>query len=167
MPWKTERGRRRHTRHELRHDALLVVQGGGPTACQVANVCERGMWLEGVAAESVIERLTRDPTLPVEIHLFISGNDGERHERHMARVRRIRSPGIGVQLEQPAPDMVAALRRPGVAKRRLLMNSQENARLWRVFREQIPTLFSPLLEHFVEASLRLINQALEKNSNPE
>lgn len=164
MAEKTEQQRRRHTRHELRHDALLVVQGGGPTACQVANVCERGMWLEGVAADSVIERLSRDPTLPVEIHLFIGGDDGERHERHMARVRRIRSPGIGVQLEQPAPDLMGALRSPGVAHRRLLMDPQENARLWRVFREQVPTLFSPLLEHFVEASLRLINQALEKTA---
>ena len=154
--------RRRFTRHTLRHDALLVVQGGGPTACQVVNVCEQGMWLEGVAAESVIERLSRDPTLPLEIHLFLQGEDGEHHERHMARVRRIRSPGLGVKLEQPAPALVEALRSPGVRHRRLLMDPGENARLWRIFRQQIPPLLSPLLEHFVEAAVRLINQALEK-----
>lgn len=154
--------RRRHTRHTLRHDALLVVQGGGPTACQVVNVCEQGMWLEGVAAESVIERLTRDPTLPLEVHLFLQSDDGERHERHMAKVRRIRSPGLGVQLEEPAPELVDALRSPGARHRRLLMDPGENARLWRVFRQQIPGLLSPLLEHFVEAAIRLINQALEK-----
>ncbi|MGM0435038.1 MAG: DUF1631 family protein [Pseudomonadota bacterium] len=164
MPQQKGIERRRHTRHALRHDALLVVQGSGPTACQVVNVCEQGMWLEGVAAESVIERLSRDPTLPLEIHIFLQGEDGEHHERHMARVRRIRSPGIGVKLEQSAPALVEALRSPGVRHRRLLMDPGENARLWRIFRQQIPSLLYPLLEHFVEASVRLINQALEKTA---
>ena len=154
--------RRRHRRYELRHDALLVVQGSNPASCEVANICEEGMWLESVTAPSVLGRLTSDPTIPVEVHLFIDSDHGEQHQRMRARIRRIKGVDIGVQFETPAPQLIALLTEPNVSDRRRLMDASERTRLWRIFRQQLSTLLNPLLDAFIDASLTAINSSLEK-----
>lgn len=154
--------RRRHRRFELRHDALLVVQGSNPAACQVANICEEGMWLESIAAPSVVDRLASDPSIPVEVHLFIDGESGEQHRRLLARVRRIKGCDLGVQFDEPEPELVALLSGPGASHRRILMDDGERARLWRTFRQQLPVLVGPLIDAFIDQSLAVINARLEK-----
>ena len=154
--------RRRHRRYELRHDALLVVQGSTPAACEVANICEEGMWLESVASASVMDRLASDPTIPVEVHLFIATDRGEQHERRLARVRRIKDSDIGVQFEEPAPELIALLNEHGSEHRRVLVDEAERTRLWRLFRQQIPSLLNPLLDAFINESIAAINTRQEK-----
>jgi len=160
MPAGAER--RRHKRYELRHDALLVVQGSTPAACQVANLCEEGMWLESVAAPSVLDRLASDPSIRVEVHLFIATEQGEQHERRLARVRRIKDSGIGVQFEEPAPELIALLSDDSSGPRRVLIDEAQRTRLWRVFRQQLSRLLNPLLDAFIDQSLAAINSRQDK-----
>jgi len=159
------RKRRQHQRYRFRHDVLVVTPGVNPAACELANLCEGGMWLENVSSAKLIDRLLDHPESPVEVHLFIDRPDQEVHTRVKARVRRIDDTNMGVEFLRPMPDLLAMLVEGEASRpRNVFMDEGERVRLWQVFLERVSRFLHPLLDSFVEHSLEGIQTRLRKAS---
>ncbi|WP_404363627.1 DUF1631 family protein [Marinobacter sp.] len=155
--------RRKHRRYEFRHDALVIAQGLNPVACELANICTGGMWLENVNSSFLLEKLRPAPAMPVEIHLFLAQPGREIHSRVMASVRRVAGSSVGVRFREPMPDLVDLLTAPGTVQRRLVVTDEkQRKKLWGVLRKSLTELADSLLSPLVEEAAANIEQQLDK-----
>ena len=155
--------RRQFPRHDIRHPALAITRGFDPVACELANVCVGGMWLENLTSQALLDRLVQQPGVPLEIHLFVAHADREAHRRVMTRVRRVAATSVGVEFVEPMPELVHILTRyPKADRQHQVMEPGQRLRLWRMVRDQAPELIGPLLETTIDEGLRGVHGALEQ-----
>ncbi|MFE8070926.1 DUF1631 family protein [Marinobacteraceae bacterium S3BR75-40.1] len=156
--------RREYARHELRHDALIVARDFYPAACEVANLCDGGMWLDHITSKKLLGYLADHPGARVEVHLFVDRPGREIHSRVLADVRRIGAQGIGVEFVEPMPDLTALMLDVEAQSRhrRVLMADDARQKLRQILRDETVRFLHPLLDAFVEEALETIQRRLEK-----
>lgn len=154
--------RRQFPRHDVRHPALVITRGFDPVACELANVCIGGMWLENVDSTGLLERLSQQPGVPLEVHVFLHHGGREKHSRVMTRVRRVDGTQVGVEFIEPMPGLVRQLTAsPAPFGQHPVMAPDRRARLRRMVREQSPVLVKSLLETTLQEGAAAVRQALE------
>ncbi len=152
----TRMERRRYRRYELRHRALVVARGGNPVACEVANVCEGGMWLTEVESTSLVSSLRSVAGARVEVHLFCQDGGGEQHLRVLAEVRRAEGRDLGIEFVSPMPELMRTLlelRATGVSASDSPLPNQRRRELWLACQARSRDFLIDLMDQFQEQAL--------------
>jgi len=160
----TEMERRRYRRYELRHRALVVARGFNPVACEVANVCEGGMWLTEVESASLVSSLGSRANARVEVHLFCRDGGGEQHLRVLADVRRAEGHDLGIEFVSPMPELMRTLleiQAGSDLSRTSSLPARRRQALWKACQTHCRGFLSDLMDQFLELALEEVQRRQE------
>ncbi|MGQ0656828.1 MAG: DUF1631 family protein [Chromatiales bacterium] len=104
---------RKSPRHPVYLDALITGQGVESKACKIRDFCASGVFLSfeeqaGAVAYASQQPIARDDLIGIHFFMELSGRD--RSFELKARVVRVLTSGLGAELIQPDPVVIAALK---------------------------------------------------------